>query len=74
MNAISRVVEGIEGGQAALARTLHVTPQFVSQWVTGKRPVPPRAALAIEEMFGVSRHELRPDVFGPVPGKQAEAS
>ena len=67
MSAISHAVEQYEGGQAALARTLNVTPQAVSQWVKGKRPVPPRLAIAIEAATGVSVHELRPDVFGPAP-------
>lgn len=73
MNAIARVVQEVDGGQAGLARALDVTPQFVSQWVTGRRPVPPKTAIAIEARFGVSRHELRPDIFGPPPAAAAKA-
>jgi DNA-binding transcriptional regulator YdaS (Cro superfamily) len=69
MNAIIRAVESTEGGQAAMARLLQVSPQAVSQWVKGKRPVPPRLALKIETATGVSRHDLRPDIFGPEPDK-----
>jgi len=65
MNAISQAVQKLEGGQAALARELKITPQAVNQWVTGRRPVPARLALRIEELTGVTRHDLRPDVFGP---------
>lgn len=65
MNAIATVVEKLGAGQAGVARLLGVTPQAVNQWVSGNRPVPPRHVLAIEAATGVSRHLLRPDVFGP---------
>lgn len=55
------------GSQTALAKAIGAAPQFVSQWVTGRRPVPPKFALLIERAFRVSRHELRPDVFGSAP-------
>lgn len=74
MDAITSATRTFEGGQAALARALDVTPQAVSQWVNGKRPVPPRLAIRIEELTGVSRHELRPDVFGAPPAQQPEAA
>jgi len=64
MTPISRAIQNIEGGQAALARRLAVSPQAVNQWVNGHRPVPPKHAIAIEAATGVTRHELRPDVFG----------
>lgn len=63
------------GTAAALASTLGVTPQAVSQWRSGARPVPPRLALAIESATGgaVTRYELRRDIFGPDPAKQEAA-
>lgn len=64
MNSIAIAVEKLGAGQAGIARLLGVTPQAVNQWVSGNRPVPPRHVLAIEAATGVSRHELRPDVFG----------
>ncbi len=67
MNTIAIAIERHGAGQAGIARLLGVTPQAVSQWVNGSRPVPPKHALAIEAATGVSRHELRPDVFGPAP-------
>lgn len=53
-----------------MARTLSVHPALVSQWATGRRPVAARHILAIEAAAGVSRHVLRPDVFGE--GEAAE--
>ena len=44
-----------------LAKTLQVTPQAISQWVR----VPVMHVLKIEQLTGVPRHELRPDVYPP---------
>ncbi|HGM5918304.1 TPA: transcriptional regulator [Stenotrophomonas maltophilia] len=73
MRAILEAVEKTEGGQAALARRLGVSPQQLNQWVKAARPVPPKHALSIERVTGVSRHALRPDVFGPSPDTREEA-
>jgi len=38
------------------------------------RQIPPKHCAAIESAFGVSRHELRPDIFGdlqPTHGEEA---
>ena len=69
MTAITSAIEKCGTGQAGLAGQLGVSPQAVNQWVRGVRPVPPRLAIAIEAATGVSRHDLRPDVFGPAPEK-----
>ncbi|WP_414615146.1 transcriptional regulator [Stenotrophomonas pavanii] len=69
MNAIATAVQKHGSGQAGLARLLGVTPQAVNQWVSGNRPVPSRHVLAIESATGVSRHLLRPDVFGSADGE-----
>jgi len=67
MKTINDVIPLYEGGQSGIARLLGITPQAVHQWVVGKRPVPPRHCIAIEAATGLSRHELRPDIFGPPP-------
>ncbi|MEN5285552.1 helix-turn-helix domain-containing protein [Stenotrophomonas lactitubi] len=70
MNATTQTVTPIQkaidavGGQGALARLLKVHPALVSQWRTGRRPVAAHHILSIEAMTQVSRHELRPDIFG----------
>lgn len=51
------------GGQVALAALCNVTPQAVNQWAIKGKP-PAGRVLVIEEATGVSRHELRPDIFG----------
>ena len=48
------------GGLQSLSKALGLTPQAVSQW----HEIPPRRVLALEKLSGISRHELRPDIFG----------
>lgn len=66
MNALARAVE-IAGGQSALARLIGepVKQGHVWYWLnTANGIVPAEYCIAIENGTGVSRHELRPDVFG----------
>lgn len=51
------------GGQSALARALGLRSQgSVSSWIAKGR-VPAERVLPIEELTGVSRHDLRPDLY-----------
>lgn len=50
------------GGQSALARALGCTPQNVQKWCASGR-IPAERVLAIEQATGISRHELRPDIY-----------
>ena len=60
-DALERAIEA-SGGAAELARALGVTVQAVCAW----KRCPPRRALAVEKACRglVTRHELRPDIFG----------
>lgn len=68
MLPIQTAVDAI-GTQSELAARLSVHPTLVSQWITQRRPVAAHHCIAIEEATGVSRHALRPDVFGAEPVK-----
>jgi DNA-binding transcriptional regulator YdaS (Cro superfamily) len=62
------------GGQSKLARELSArgkpcTPQAVQKWCNSGH-VPEDRVLDVEELTGVSRHELRPDLY---PTEQAAA-
>ncbi|WP_231110632.1 transcriptional regulator [Xanthomonas arboricola] len=64
MNPVEHAIE-ILGSAAALARACHQKPQAITRWRRSGR-VPAHHAAAIESATGgeVTRHALRPDVFG----------
>lgn len=64
-NAVLGRVIAIVGSQSELARLLNITPQAINGWRNKK--IPPCRVLMIEQISGVSRHELRPDVYGVKP-------
>lgn len=51
------------GGVTAVAEALDVTPQRVSNW-NRRGSIPPTYVLSVEKLSGVSRHKLRPDIYG----------
>lgn len=51
------------GRRGKLAAALGITSGALSQWTQ----VPADRVIAVEASTGVSRHILRPDVFGTVP-------
>ncbi len=57
-----------EGSLRRVAEKLGVTRQAIQQWSS----VPVKRVLMMEEMTGVSRYELRPDIYGKAP-QRAEA-
>jgi DNA-binding transcriptional regulator YdaS (Cro superfamily) len=71
---LREVVETKAGSQSAFARAVGTSPQMVSYWLTNSRPLPAEFVLKAEEAFGVSRHDLRPDIFGPAPAPAPEAA
>lgn len=65
--ALKRAVDAV-GGQAKFASLLGISAQAVSQW----DEVPPLRVLAVERLSGVSRHDLRPDLY-PLDFESARA-
>ncbi|SEI41886.1 DNA-binding transcriptional regulator YdaS, prophage-encoded, Cro superfamily [Azotobacter beijerinckii] len=66
------------GGQSALARKLSTPAKKVSQqrlwhWFQVKGVCPAEWVLQVEEITGVSRYSLRPDVFGEEPADVSAA-
>ena len=58
------------GSQRALAKLIGAKQQNVWDWLNkGSKQVSPKFAMAIEEATGVSKHDLRPDIFGPGPNR-----
>lgn len=54
------------GNASTLARSLGISHTAVRKWQLMGRP-PAERVLDIERVTGISRYELRPDVFGPAP-------
>jgi len=50
------------GGQTALAALLNTRQSVVGNWVL-RNNVPADRVLDIERVAGVSRHDLRPDIY-----------
>lgn len=52
------------GGQASFSKALGVRQSLVWYWIErSKRGVPGERVLDVERLTGVSRHELRPDLY-----------
>lgn len=65
--------EGAGKTTEAAAKEAGVTVAMWSRWENGRRQVPAERVLEIERITGVSRHDLRPDVFGPAPATETAA-
>ena len=61
MNSIERAVKAA-GGSHALAKRLEISRQAIEKWVA-KGTIPAERVLEIEQITGVSRHVLRPDLY-----------
>lgn len=57
------------GRRGKLALALNITSGALSQW----KQVPADRVIAVERVTGISRHVLRPDVFGPEPTAEVAA-
>lgn len=51
------------GGQESLGKHLGVSRAVVSMWKQKGRRVPPEYVLRIERVTGISRHDLREDIY-----------
>ena len=57
-DALGRAIDAV-GGVGELASLLGISAQAVSQW----DKVPPLRVIQVEQATGVSRHDLRPDLY-----------
>lgn len=60
--ALQRAIQ-VVGTQQAFATALGVTQSAVGNWISRRRPAPAERVLDIERITGVSRHDLRPDLY-----------
>lgn len=63
---VERAIDAL-GGVTKTATALSIdNPSVIANWRTRGR-VPAEKVLDVEAATGISRHELRPDIFGPAP-------
>ena len=72
VHAFHRAIQ-IVGGQSALGRLIGKPQSTVWEWVDRKKPLPAEFVLTIEAATGISRHELRPDIYPLEPAPQPPA-
>lgn len=65
-----RLAVKVTGSQAAMARLLGVAQPSVWRWLHGQE-LPAEHVLAVETATGISRHELRPDIYPIEPATPA---
>lgn len=70
--ALERAIE-TAGSQTAFARAVGASQQIVSYWVARGKPLPAEFVLKAEASFGISRHDLRPDIY-PTDHAPADSS
>ena len=63
-NLYAQVAIDKAGGRTAVAKMFGITPEAVRQWTLEDRRIPAEYILKLEEASGVSRYDLRPDVYG----------
>lgn len=60
MNSPLEMLVAATGSRRNLATLLGLTPQAISKW---RKRIPVERVLEIEARTGVSRHDLRPDIY-----------
>ncbi|WP_411341189.1 YdaS family helix-turn-helix protein [Sphingopyxis sp. J-6] len=64
--ALKRCLE-LAGSQPKLARDLKLAQSTVWRWLNQTKQMPPEHVLDAERLYGVSRHDLRPDIYPREP-------
>ena len=62
VEALEKAVEAV-GGQTALATAVGVKQTHIWNWLNRDKRVPAERVIAVEQATGISRHELRPDIY-----------
>lgn len=62
ISALERAVE-LAGSQSKFATAVGTSQQLVSYWLANDKPLPAEFVLTAEAALGLSRHDLRPDIY-----------
>ena len=69
--ALTRALQKFDNNQSRFAEAIGTSQQLVSYWVRKSRPIPAEHVLKTEAATGISRHDLRPDLY---PREQSAAA
>jgi DNA-binding transcriptional regulator YdaS (Cro superfamily) len=62
------------GSQLAFGRLIGKRQSVINDWLREERPLPAEHVLTIEAATGISRHDLRPDIYprnlAPAPNQK----
>lgn len=61
--ALKRALTKFDGNQSKFADAIGTSQQLVSYWLKNEKPLPAEHVLATEKATGISRHDLRPDIY-----------
>lgn len=70
METLRAYLKSVRGRASRLAESLGINPGALSQWMQ----VPAERVLDVERHTGLSRHDLRPDIYGPAPKRTRRAA
>jgi DNA-binding transcriptional regulator YdaS (Cro superfamily) len=59
----SRALQAFEGNQSRMADAIGMSQQLISYRARKGLPLPAEYVLATERATGISRHDLRPDLY-----------
>lgn len=62
LEALKKAID-LAGGQTKIAKKCNTTQQRVWNWIHRDKKIPAEYVLTIEKLTGVSRHELRTDIY-----------
>lgn len=61
--ALKRALSEFGDNQSRFAAAIGTSQQLVSYWVRNEKALPAEYVLAAERETGISRHDLRPDLY-----------
>ena len=69
---VDKAIEALGGLTKAAAALGIDNPSVIANWRT-RGQVPYTRAIEVEALTGISRHDLRPDIFGPPTSQEKVA-
>ncbi len=60
---MEKIIAFFNGSQIETARQLDCSPAYISMCLKGTRKISPLKAIKIEKLTGISKTEIRPDIF-----------